>query len=86
LISRRRSTRRQWHWAIPAIGLTLLAADMLYFIAISQPDALISLISPVRRSSVVVSFLLGIFFFKERLTGLKVACIIGIVTGILLLS
>ena len=46
-----RSGKRQpfhWHWAIPVIGFTLIAADILYFIAISQPDALIALISPVR--------------------------------------
>ena len=75
-----------WHWAIPAIGVTLLAADMLYFMAIAQPDALISLISPVRRASVIVSFLLGIFLFKEHQIGAKAACIVGIITGVILLS
>lgn len=76
----------QFHWAIPVIGLTLLAADILYFIAISQPDALISLISPVRRSSVIVSFLLGIFLLRERHLGAKAICIVGIITGVVLLS
>jgi bacterial/archaeal transporter family protein len=79
-------TRFQWHWAIPAIGITLLAADMLYFMAIAQPDALISLISPVRRASVIVSFLLGIFLFKEHQIRAKAACIVGIITGVILLS
>ncbi len=86
---RRRSRERQpfrWHWAIPVIGITLLAADILYFIAISQPDALISLISPVRRSSVIVSFLLGIFLFRERHLGAKALCVAGIVGGVILLS
>ena len=88
LLYSRSSKRRpfRWHWAIPVIGLTLLAADILYFIAISQPDALISLISPVRRSSVIVSFLLGIFLFKERHLGLKAICIAGIISGVLLLA
>lgn len=76
----------RWHWAIPVIGLTLLAADILYFVAISRPDALISLISPVRRSSVIVSFLLGIFLFRERHLGAKGLCVIGIIGGVLLLS
>jgi drug/metabolite transporter (DMT)-like permease len=75
-----------WHWAIPVIGFTLLAADMLYFTAIAQPDALISLISPVRRVSVVVSFLLGIFLFQERHWRSKAACVAGIITGVILLS
>ena len=75
-----------WHWSIPVIGLTLLAADILYFTAISRPDALISLISPVRRTSVIVSFLLGIFLFREKQIFSKGACILGIIAGVILLS
>lgn len=75
-----------WHWAIAAIGLTLLGADILYFTAITQPGALISLISPVRRSSVVIAFLLGIFLFREKHLRSKGACIAGIITGVILLS
>lgn len=75
-----------WHWAIPVIGITLLGADILYFTAIAQPDALISLISPVRRTSVVVSFLLGIFLFREKQLRSKGVCVAGIITGIILLS
>ena len=75
-----------WHWAIPVIGITLLAADILYFIAIAQPDALISLISPVRRASVIVSFLLGIVLFGEKHVRAKGVCVVGIITGVILLS
>jgi drug/metabolite transporter (DMT)-like permease len=87
MITRKSPSRRpfQWHWSIPIIGLTLLAADILYFIAISQPDAMISLISPVRRSSVIVSFLLGIVMFKERHLGLKALCVAGIIGGVVML-
>ena len=88
LLWRRRHNRHpfHWHWAIPVIGITLLGADLLYFTAIAQPDALISLISPVRRTSVVVSFLLGIFLFREKQLRSKGACVIGIITGVILLS
>ena len=78
--------RFHWHWAIPAIGFTLLGADILYFTAIAQPGALISLISPARRSSVIVSFLLGAFLFREKHLRAKAACIAGIITGVILLS
>lgn len=85
----RRSENRHpfhWHWAIPVIGITLLAADLLYFTAIAQPDALISLISPVRRASVIVSFLIGIFIFREKQIRSKGVCIAGIIIGVILLS
>jgi drug/metabolite transporter (DMT)-like permease len=75
-----------WHWAIPAIGLTLLAADFLYFTALAQPGALISVISPVRRGAVVISLMIGIFHFKERQFKTKAVCVAGIITGILMLS
>ena len=75
-----------WHWSIPVIGITLLGADILYFTAISQPGALIALISPVRRASVAVSFLLGILVFKERQIGAKAVCVAAIITGIILLA
>lgn len=68
------------------IGITLLAADFLYFTAISQPDALISLISPARRTSLIISFLLGIFRFKEKHVFAKGFCIAGIVLGVILLA
>lgn len=76
----------QWRWSIVWIGLTLLLADILYFTAIAQPDALISLISPVRRASVAVSFLLGIVVFKETRVLPKAICVAGILTGVFLLA
>ena len=76
----------QWRLAIPGIGLALLAADLLYFSAIAQPGAMISLISPVRRASVVVSFLLGILVFGERQFRIKALCVVAIVSGLLLLA
>lgn len=84
----RRSKGRQrfhWHWSVAAIGLTLIAADLLYFTAISQPGALISLISPARRTSVIVSFLLGIILFGEKHVYAKGSCVLGIICGVLLL-
>lgn len=55
----------QWRWVIPAVGVGLLVADAFYFLAIAQEDSLISVISPVRRTSVMIGFLGGIFILKE---------------------
>ena len=75
-----------WRWTIPVIGLTLLLADFLYFTAIARPDAMISLISPVRRTSVAVSFLLGILLLGETRVLAKSLCVAGILAGVLLLG
>ncbi|MEM6280357.1 MAG: EamA family transporter, partial [Verrucomicrobiota bacterium] len=56
----------EWRWVIPAVGVGLLVADAFYFLAIAQDEALISVISPVRRTSVIVGFVGGILILKER--------------------
>lgn len=78
--------RFEFRWTIPAIGVALLAADFFYFNAIAQPGALISLISPVRRSAVIISFILGIVLLKEQTHPMKVFAVCGIVAGVFLLA
>ena len=63
---RRKADRFHWSWSIIGISIFLSAADFLYFHALSLPSAMISIISMVRRSSVLVSFLFGAIFFHER--------------------
>lgn len=55
-----------WHWAIPLISLFLSMADFAYFYALSLPAALISVVSMIRRGSVIVSFVVGALVFKEK--------------------
>ena len=62
----RSSSPFQWRWSIPFISIFLVSADFLYFHALSQPGALIAVISMIRRGSAVVSFLIGAFILKEQ--------------------
>lgn len=63
---RRRSTPFRWHWTILFISLFLSAADFVYFYSLSLDDAMISVVSMVRRASVIVSFLVAAFVFREK--------------------
>lgn len=56
----------QWRWSIVLISLFLTAADAAYFHALTHSDAMIAVVSMVRRSSVVVSFLCGALLFGEK--------------------
>ncbi len=76
----------QWRWSIPLIALFLLVADFTYFTALSDPSALISVISPLRRASLVIAFLFGIVNLKERNWKAKAPCIAVILAGVVLLS
>ncbi|MBP5771196.1 MAG: DMT family transporter [Bacteroidaceae bacterium] len=56
-----------WGWlSIPLISLFLSAADFAYFYALSLPTALISVVSMIRRGSVLVSFSVGAVVFREK--------------------
>ena len=64
--TRKKTTAFTWRWSILFISLFLSAADFVYFYALSLPGAMISIVSMVRRGSVVVSFCCGAAVFKER--------------------
>ena len=63
---RRRTTPFHWDWSIIFISIFLCTADFVYFYALSVPDAMISIVSMVRRGSVIVSFLFGALLFREK--------------------
>jgi drug/metabolite transporter (DMT)-like permease len=73
-----------WRWSIPLIGLSLLLADYIYFNALRDPAALVSLVSSVRRGSVLVGFCGGLLFFGEKNGWAKLPAVIGVLIGILL--
>lgn len=60
------TTPFRWSWVIPFISIFLSAADFAYLYALRDPDAMISVVSMIRRGSVVVSFLCGAALFHER--------------------
>ena len=62
---RKTSTPFRWDWCIILISVFLSAADFVYFYALSMEDSMISIVSMVRRGSVVVSFLFGAMMFHE---------------------
>lgn len=79
--------RFEWRWMIPAVGVGLLVADAFYFAAIAQEGALISVISPVRRTSVVIGFFGGVLLLKERRnTKWKLISLILMLVGVLFLN
>jgi drug/metabolite transporter (DMT)-like permease len=63
---RKESTPFKWRWNILLISVFLSIADYVYFYSLSLDGALISVVSMVRRSSVLVSFLLGALLFHEK--------------------
>ena len=63
---RQSTTPFHWDWAILGISLFLSTADFMYFYSLSLPSSMISIVSMIRRGSVVVSFACGAMFFHEK--------------------
>ena len=75
----------RFRWSMLAVGPLLVAADFAYFRGLSDPAALISVVSSVRRTNVVVSFVVGGLAFKDKNRRKKAVALLGVVAGLLLL-
>ena len=78
---RHQSTPFRWKWSIPLISLFICIADFAYYSSLSNADSMISVVSLVRRSSVIVSFICGVVIFKERNIKAKLFDLILILLG-----
>lgn len=82
---RNQSTKFEWRWSIPMIGICLAIADFIYFWALAIPGALVALVSTIRRGSVIVSFSIGARLFKEKNIRNKALALAGILLGIIII-
>ena len=62
----KQTTPFHWTWSIVLVSVFLSIADFVYFYSLSLPDAMISIVSMIRRGSVIVSFLFGAMIFNEK--------------------
>lgn len=90
LVMWRRTTHKDaskftWRWSILFISLFLSIADFIYFYTLTLPGVMISIVSLVRRSSVVVSFVCGALVFKEKNLTSKAVDLLLIILGMICL-
>lgn len=75
----------RWRWTIPLISIFICMADLAYFYCLSMDDAMISIVSMVRRGSVIVSFMVGAFLFHEKNLRSKALDLLLVLLGMLFL-
>lgn len=80
-----RSKRLIWRWSIPFISLFLAAADFCYFSALAQDDALVAVVSMIRRGSVLVTFVFGALLLHEKNLKSKAVDLLLILIGLFFL-
>lgn len=74
-----------WRWSIPAVGFLLLGADYFYLKALEDPEALIMLLSAIKRSQLIIAVVVGGLIFKEKNKRKKLIPLTGILIGVFLI-
>ena len=82
---RKTTTPFRWDWCIILISVFLSAADFVYFYALSMDGSMISIVSMVRRGSVIVSFLFGAMVFREKNLKSKAIDLVLVLIGMVFL-
>jgi drug/metabolite transporter (DMT)-like permease len=73
-----------WRWSVLGVSAALLVADFVYFSALRDPEALISLVSSLRRGGTLVAFAGGLLLFGELNGRQKLPAVLGVLAGIIL--
>jgi bacterial/archaeal transporter family protein len=73
-----------WRWSIVFLTLALLVSDYVYFSALRDPEALISIVASLRRGNTLVAFCGGLLFFGEVCNRRKVFAVLGVLAGIII--
>lgn len=75
----------KFRWTIPAVGILLQTADYFYFKALQDPEALIMLLSAIKRSQLIIAVVIGGLIFKEKNKRKKLIPLTGIMIGVFLI-
>ncbi|WP_438962552.1 EamA family transporter [Nonlabens sp.] len=78
-------TAFKFRWTIPAVGILLQTADYFYFKALQDPEALIMLLSAIKRSQIIIAVVIGGLIFKEKNKRKKLIPLAGIMIGVFLI-
>ena len=75
----------KWDWTLLLIAVFITGADMLYFYSLKAEGSMLSVVSLIRRSSVIITFALGAALFKEKRIAQKSGVLALLLAGIVIL-
>lgn len=73
-----------WRWSVPMVSFALLICDFIYFTALRDPAAMVSLVASLRRGSILIAFAGSIWLFGEVNGRRKLPAVAGVLAGIVL--
>ena len=75
----------RWDWTVFLIAVFITVSDFMYFYSLSCEGSMLSVISMLRRSSVIITFVCGAFLFKEHNLRAKALEMLMLLLGMALL-
>lgn len=75
----------KFRWTIIGVGILLQTADYFYFKALQDPEALIMILSAIKRSQLIIAVVVGGLLFKEQNKRKKLVPLFGILLGVFLI-
>ena len=84
----KRTASLKGHSLLPIvlISVFLVISDNVYMLALQDPDSLIAVVSTIRRGGAVIGFAYGLMFLHEPEPKKKIACMAGILAGLVCLA
>ena len=71
---------------IVLISVFLVISDNVYMLALRDPDAMIAVVSTIRRGGTLIGFAYGLIFLREPDPWRKLLCMLGIATALVCLA
>ncbi|GJM63545.1 EamA family transporter [Persicobacter diffluens] len=75
----------QFRWSLVGTGIFIVLADFFYFRGLEDPEALIMLLSAIKRSQIFIAVFVGGALFKEKNKRKKMVPLTGVLTGVALI-
>lgn len=83
--TRDKTTPFAWRWSILLIPIFLSISDYLYFNSLAIDGSMVSVVSMIRRCSVLISFIFAVLFLGERNVKSKLTDLLLMIIGLLLI-
>lgn len=80
------SNKLHWKWSILLVSVCMVSSEFFYLYALHEPDVMISMVSMMRRSSLLVTFAGGAVWFREKNIRAKTIDLCFVIIGMILLG
>lgn len=80
------TNKLHWKWSILLVSACMIVSEFFYLYALHEKNVMISMVSMMRRSSVLITFIVGAVWFREKNIRSKSIDLMFVIIGMILLG